>query len=218
MLNKYLNIVFLLVIVFLALLLLRTCNKKDHLKNFEDMYNASQDTLHTTRDVLGRETASKAILYGDVDNLKKINKELAAQVNKNTISATIIRSSTGGVFTSTTTITRYDTVFKQDTLIVLYPEYHTRYENQWENFDITATKDTFLVNYKVFNKFSIKQEWKRDGLFKPKKPIISVFNENPHTSSIDIQSFVLKENKPKKWAIFGTGVLAGLVSYKLLSK
>lgn len=214
--NRAIIIVLSAVLVILLFVLKWSCGKIKDSQDFETMYNASMDSLHKQRDELGREKTTTALLYGDIKSLKALNsskdstlKKLQEIVNKRTISATIFSTSTGNtVSTGTTSVTGRDTVWK-DSLIYIYPEYATAFKNRWEDFNIKANKDTFLLKYKIFNEYEFTQEWKRQGIFKPRTPVVTVTNQNPNTETIELKSFTVKPDKRSRWKNIALGAVAG---------
>lgn len=214
--------ILLIVCVVLAFFLSSTCNKIKKGKQFESMYVASQDTLHKTRNALGQEVAVKDLLYGDVSNFKKLIAgkdstlaKLQKIVDRKTISATVLDNSTSNeIHSHTNTITGHDTIRKHDTLFV-YPEYSTIFKNRWEDFNVKANRDTFLIDYKVFNEFEIEQKFEKQKvkgyIFKQDVPVIQVTNSNPNTVTNDVQSFNVSppKNSSLKKILVGVGV--GLV-------
>lgn len=205
--------------IILAILLQRSCNKNADADNFKNMYNASSDSLHKTINALGHEKTTTALLHGSVENLKAINSskdkalaELQKIVDKKTISATVLGTSTSNTVTSTTTVISHDTVVKKDT-VYIYPEYELKRDSsKWHDISAKATRDSFSVHYKVFNEYEIKQSWQKQKglkkLFSSDVPVVSVLNLNPHTETRELKSFELKPKKHSWIKSFAEGVIA----------
>lgn len=206
---------FVLAIAIIAILLLwRQCNKSGQQENISF---AISDTLTLTRDTLGRQTAKISVitaynkrgllLYRTKDSTIQALQTLVART-KGLLSATVLSNSTANRIASASKITGRDTVI-QDSLIYLYPVYSTNFKNRWEDFIITADKDTFDINYTLFNEFEITQarEKRVKGLFKRKVPVITVKNLNPHTSTRELRSFAIKPH-PRRVSL-GVGVYYG---------
>jgi hypothetical protein len=208
--------------IILALLLLRSCDKAD---DFEDLYSASQDSLHKTVNKLGQETTKTALLYGEFDNFKKITKNtqdsilkrLGEMVDKNTISAIILQNRTRERGSSSTITTGRDTVIKNDTVFI-YPEYSASWSERWSKGTIKANKDSVIRDIISMNEFEIKQKWERQKFLSPKQAIIEVLNKNPNTETVNLKSFTLKPPK-RNTALkiaggIGIGFLAGILLFK----
>lgn len=222
--NFILNISLVGAILILSLLLNKSCNKNKDYEGFEEMYNASMDSLHKERDKLGREKTTTALLYGDVESLKKLNAskdstlaKLQKLVNKHTISATVFSTSTGNTVSSGTMVKTETIIVKGDSVFI-YPVYSTKFKNRWEDFDITADRDTFLISYKVFNEYEYKQEFKRQGFLKPRAPVVSVTNQNPNTETLELKSFAVKPDKRSRWKNIAIGAVAGLAAGYVIFK
>ena len=230
--QSYITIILLVTVVVLVLLLQRSCKRIETGDNFQNMYNASQDSLIKTVNALGQEKTTTTLMYGEVNNLLKLNSQkdssiakLQKLVGKNTISATLFGTSTSGSVTiATTSVKPNDTVIVvKDSIVYLtiYPEYNLKFSNRWEDFNITARKDTFLLNYKIFNEFSFTQEWQKQGkgiksLFAEKIPVVTVTNLNPKTETIELKSFAVKPKKYSRIKNILMGAAAGSAATLIL--
>lgn len=197
------------VIAILIFLYLERCNKSGDL---QDTNTALADTLTITRDSLGRETAKISIIVGnrkrDLKRIKtkdKTIKELQGMLKRGTVAATVLVNTTSGTVVSPTKVLLGDTINN-----FIYPTYWTMFENEWESFNITANKDTFDIDYKVYNHFEISQayEKRKKGLFRKKVPVITVYNLNPKTETKELKSFAIR-SRPRRFS-FGVGTYAGL--------
>jgi hypothetical protein len=197
------------------------------------MYNASQDSLHKKINKDGTETSSTALLYGSIENLKKLHAsdssalgKLQKLVDKLTISATILSTSTSGTTSSSTVIAARDTVrSKKDSLIYVYPEYTLKRDSsKWEDISAFANKDSFVVHYSIFNEYAFKQDWQKQGtgikkILSQRIPIVSVTNLNPHTQTRELQSFSVKPKKHSRLKHFVMGGMVGVIgTYIVLKK
>jgi len=205
-----LTAILLIISIILFFLLLSQCNKTAKLSTFEAMYKASQDTLSRERNSMNQEIATKQLLYGDLENLKKINKELAAKVDKHTIGFTKLAVSTSNTVTGNTTQTAGDTIWVGDTAYV-FPTYTTLIENEWERIDVKADSSRISVDYMFNNKFEITQRFEKQGKFPFKKevPIVQVKSLNPNTITVGLDSYQVEVPKQRKWVSFAIGVAAG---------
>ncbi len=202
------------VVLVLVFFTWKGCSKGD---SFEKMYNASSDTLHQVRNKLGQEETRTALLYGSVSDFQKINAtntstigKLQKLVNRHTISATVLSNATGNSIASgTDAVIIHDTVVGVGGIRYVYPEYRDTVRNKWENFIMSATRDSFKLDYKVFNEFNLVQSWDRQGFLKRKKPTAKITNLNPHTETKEIQTFTVQENKGNRLRDGLIGAAAG---------
>lgn len=208
------DIYFIIAIVALFLLLLKQCGISN--ENLA-LQNAAKDTLIQYRDKYNRQVTVTTALVGSVKDLKKLSsskdstlKRLQQLVDRKTIGATVISNVTSGAITAASNIIQHDTV-RTDSMINVYPVYQTSYHNKWEKFYIRASRDSFDIQYKVFNDFDITWRYERDGLFKPKKTIVSILNHNPNTETLDMKNFTIGPPKQNRGIWLGVGVVAGIV-------
>jgi hypothetical protein len=210
------DFIYIPLILICLFFLWKGCNKGDSL---ERMITAKDDSLHQTRNTLGQQKTTTTLLYGTISDFKKIHTSDSSQlgklqklVSRLTISATVLNTVTGNTFSSPTgTITSADTV-KKDSLVYVYPEYTTDYTNRWERFKIKANKDSFDIQYKVFNEFDLMQTWKRNGIFKRKTCIAEITNLNPHTETLQYKTFTVQENKSNRLRDGLIGVAVGVLT------
>lgn len=216
---KLKDVIYSLVILTLCLLLWKSCNKSD---SFKELYNQSTDTLHQTRNELNQQVTTTALLYGTIDDLKQLHTadssaihRLQKMVDKLTISATYLSTTTGNTIVSTTTIIQRDTVYKEG-IAYLYPEYRDTIANKWEHFIMAANKDSFQLQYKVFNEFEIKQHWQKNGFLARKTPIAEIINLNPHTETQVYKTFTLQEDKGNRFRDWIIGIAVGAIATETL--
>lgn len=193
-------------VVFVTLLFVVLCSMLiDSCKRKQSIYAASialQDSVHVYRDKYGRAVSETSVLELRYSDLYKIylkhTDSLKTLIGKNTITATKI-----------VTVTKRDTVVisKTDTVPGAY---FASWKNKWEDISITARPDSIRLQYTCFNKFDIIQEYRKQGLFKPKIPIVKVINQNPRTITTGVESFHLKPNKPGRGYWMLAGFAAGL--------
>ena len=213
------NIILLGVCLLFAFLYYKGCNGKDDGIS-QEMYEASQDSLHKVINSLGQEETKTKLLMGSVDDLKKMSsskdssiQRLIKLVNKKTISASVISNTTSNTTTTATISNSKDTVRGKDSLIYIYPEYSKRDSNKWEQIYATANKDSFTIKYKIFNEFDFQQVWEKQKvkgkLFKQKVAMAKITNLNPHTETRELKSFVVEPPKQKRLGL-GASVGYGL--------
>lgn len=192
----------------------------------KELYDASQDTLHKFRNKFGQEETKTKLLTGTVSDLKSLSaskdssiQKLIRLVNKKTISATVLSSSTSGIVTASTTVSSADTV-RKDSLIYVYPKYTLEpVVTKWDSMSATATKDSFKVQYKVFNEFEITQNYEKQKVkgkwFKQDVAMVNVKNLNPKTETRELKSFALAPPKKKQGKAFVAGALVVILAKQI---
>lgn len=212
--ERYIYIVMIAVLIFLNF---HSCNNTD---TFQQMYEMSLDSLQKSRNNLDQEVSKRKLLLGSVSDFKKIHAadssaigKLQKLVDKHTISATYLSNTTGNNISSAINeVIDHDTVYK-DNIAYVYPEYRDTILNKWENFVMKANKDSFNLKYKVFNEFNLVQSWKRPKPFKRRIPEATVTNLNPHTETVEMAAFTLKEDKGNRIrdVIIGAAASAAII-------
>ncbi len=211
------------IILILAVCLRAGCRETKRADNLITLYESAQDSLHKERNIQGQEKASNALLYSAVADFKKMKAadssaigKLQRMVDKLTISATYLSNVTSNNFTAPIQyITSGDTVII-DSITYVYPQYTTCYSDKWERFSIKADKDSFAVEYKVFNEFNLVQAWKSNGIFKRKTPEVSILNLNPHTETKELQTFTVKEDKSNRLRDMLIGAAVGAITIEAI--
>lgn len=209
------RIIYIIIIFICFIGMYNGCTKN---KQLQGLLISSNDTLTKTINKQGQEKTVTDLLLGTVKDFKAMHEadsssigKLQKVVDKLTLSATYLNNVTGDKISSATqTIIQHDTVLKNGVNYV-YPEYRDTIKNKWEDFKISANKDSFHLQYKVFNEFEIKQSWQRNGIFKAKTPIAEITNLNPHTETLAYETFTLSENKGNRVRDFLFGVLASAI-------
>lgn len=216
---KLKDVIYSLVILTLCLLLWKSCNNAG---SFKELYNQSSDTLHQTRNKLNQQVTTTTLLYGTIGELKQLHAadssaihRLQKMVDRLTISATYLSTTTGNTVVSTPTIIQRDTVYKEG-IAYLYPEYRDTISNKWEYFIMAANKDSFRLTYKVFNEFELKQQWQKNGLLARKTPVAEITNLNPHTETQVYKTFTLQEDKGNRFRDFVIGIATGAIATEIV--
>jgi hypothetical protein len=213
------NYLLIAVCAVLIMLLYRSCQKAGR---YEGVIAEQDDSLRMHRDQFGRWTTERSVIVGQYEEVKKLLvrkdstlKELSQRLDKATISLTILKTKTQSTASSPTTIVIRDSILVPDTCADFLPEYRSSFSDRWRSYSVRATGDSIYVDYTSFNSFSIKQRWERQGLFKPKAIMLEVVNDNPYTSTIDTQSFLIPVKKERRLAwlagAFFAGMLTGVV-------
>lgn len=220
--NRSLNYILGLVAIILALLQFRACQETNRAKG---VLQAQSDTLKTYRNELGQHVAERKVLAGDYKSIKDLLNtkdsllaEMAKKLNKNSASVTIFAGQTSSTTSSKTNqIAKADTVILNDTVVV-YAEYTSDVQNQWEKYSIKANKDSITLTHTSFNKYSVEQNYVSQGWFKPKAIEMKITNYNPNTITVDAQSFLLPPKKEGRGLWIIGSFLAGLTTFAVLHR
>jgi len=153
----------------IVLLLNRSCNQSSKIKNTDDTYKASIDSLHKEINSKGQEITRTRLMLTDYDMIKhrmqsadSTIKKLQQIIDRHTLSATVLNNATHDHGSSTTTVTHTEYVTKHDSVFV-FPTYKSSWAEKWSKGTITANKDSIIRDYTVFNEFAIKQAFERKG-------------------------------------------------------
>lgn len=216
------------------------------------MYEASQAELQKYKDKDSLNHGKIDLMYGQIANFKSMhfkdsseNSRLQKLVDKNTISAAIMSSSTNSSITGHTTISFPGNPGKNNAnsgisvtpgiigdvehISVIdstripcdsscLPIYTTHYENKWEKVHVLANKDSITVNYRVFNEYSIVQKFEKRGKwpFRKEYPIIDITNHNPKTETTALKAFAVEPPKPHRDKWFVAGAILGALAAGLI--
>lgn len=182
------------------------------------LYEGAQDTLKLERNKYGQQEGEIEMLVASnekylldmesrdstIIKLQSVVKDYKGKLS----SASVIGVSTTSGGTTTTIITRVDTVRSPLGEVTVYPTYQTSWDTRWSKGFIIATKDTIQRQDSIRNEFEITQGFKkRNGLFKPRVPVVNIKNLNPNTVTNELRSFTLKEEQ-KRFSI-GVGIMHG---------
>lgn len=204
-----------IIIVVLMLLYLDQCRTTG---DERDINTALNDTLTFIINKDGTQTTKTSIITStskrDLIRLETRNKEIKRLQRllgetKRLLSATVFSNNTASRITSGSTISHRDTIYLENGIEV-WPTYWTIFKDEWQDFNVTANQDTFLIDYIVFNRYEITQayEKRKKGLFRKRVPVITIHNLNPHTETLTLKSFAIKP-KPRKYSI-GVGAYYGI--------
>jgi hypothetical protein len=176
------------------LLGVRSCDLvKEASQSTIDLLKLQQEKLELkkTIDDKGREIANIQVIVLDKDN--KIQEQLKEIKKLKSLDVKVILD-TKTVY-DTMTIALHDTTIITKTDTIKYQKF--KFNDDWLilNGKVSDSKLIF-DSLQVNNKYKIEIGDEKVGLFKKEKKVY-VINENPHTSTNDLQSFVL--NDKKKW-------------------
>lgn len=209
------NWTILVLIVAVAVLLLTNLKSCESVKNQTAVINAYQDTLHQTRDKLGRQTTSIAVLETNVKTLLSLNAEKDSTLkwlqqvvkdNRKANAAIVARIEALDRGSSATTIIVHqgDTV-RTDSGLVIYPTYKTQWEEEWSKGTIEASKDSIKRDITYTEKYEVTMAEKGNGLFKPKTYTVSWKNLNPYASTTGLRSYSFKPKAKRFFVGVGLG-------------
>jgi hypothetical protein len=174
--------------------------------------------LKRTRDTAGRETvirqsghtsAQTLQLLATQDSLVQRVQDL--QRRNDAIYAQVIQLRTRDTAEAPVTVTVTDSC----------PTYSSTFSDRWLHAKLTATCEGAMLDYDVRNDLSIWQTNERSGgLFSPRRPIVHIRNNNPHTITTDERTWTVKTKPPRRgyWALGGfvVGVGGSILLYHQL--
>lgn len=220
--QKYFNIIISTACIVLAFMLFKSCQKNQDGEQFQKMYVASHDSLRSYIDEDGLHVSEINVLQGSMSNLKSLItgtdsalRRLQILVTKNTTSATILLSATHSQGSSATTATGRDTI-RKDSLIYIYPQYTSKWNEKWSKGRIIANKDSVYRDFTTFNDFELSQEWEKQKVagkwFKQNILVSKVTNKNPNTETVNLKTFSKEEPKQHRLLTFAIVSIAGSVT------
>ena len=204
-----------LAIVLLFLLLLYLSFKASRtIRDLEDskasIVLSLQGELKTYQQKDSSWVAEKRALVSDYKTLKLLAnsqdstiRNLAKKLSKHT--PVVIAHSTETVIQASgvPTVT-IDTITEK-------PTYKYTFRDKWQYGEITASADRVYLNCTSINEFGYSVEWKNTGLFKPRVAFVQATNNNPKSTTTDLNALVIQVPKVsvKEKTIAG-GLLIGL--------
>ena len=210
---KNITITLLSIALFLTL---KECNRsKISNSEKESLLFALNDTIEQNIDKLGRQTSQISVLIGEKSRLTKdlvISDSIIERLKKVSENAEnyAIISTVEKTDTETVVIQeiRYDTIFENQTQQI-FPVYTYTWDDKWSSGYIEATKDSLYKNLLFLDEFDI---WTERVKVPKRGKVLKVFwrNNNPHTKTTDLRSFLVEE-KPKKFAVI-VGLSSGVGS------
>lgn len=218
--TKVLNIVLIASVILLVLFNLKTCRnfKDEKLRN-----EAINDTLTSYIDKNGTQVSKIKVLTAESKKtllqlnsndstivwLQKLVKDYKGKIN----SAIVFSNSTSNIGVSESKVVYVDS-FYRDSILVIYPEYSTEWNDRWSEGLIRANRDSIFRSFKVKNEYEITLGALRNGWFKRKEYEVVVRNLNPNTLTSELRSFQVRA-KPKILSLgIQTGYGIGLIDFK----
>lgn len=210
------DFVYLLLIAGLAIiLLLRECHSAKREEFISVQQQILEDSLKITTNKLGQQTAEIRSINTSYDNFKKLSfqtsdslgKQLQKLANRRTITATIA-----------TQLVKVDTVFKTDS--VLYangdscnPVYVKNDTTDYRTISVRASKDSFEIAFKEYEKLRFETEWSKWRPFKNRTATTSYFNSNPDVEITGLRTYTVScDCKKQGWLMFGLGGAGGFLA------
>jgi hypothetical protein len=209
----------LIAVIVIVCLFCNKCEHKSDLAKKDLIINAVNGELRKSVDKQGRETTRANIIVASYKELQNIHAtdsseigRLKKLVDKRTTSAIVVSSTTSGSVSGVTSITIVDSL--QRNCDTVFPEYKTSIHDKWQDFEITAKKDSIHLDYKIWNEYDYKQTIEKQGKwpFRKDVPIVQVLNLNPHTKTDKIASYAVDVPKSKngRWFVAG-GVTTAVI-------
>jgi len=190
------------------LLGVRSCELvKEASQSTIDLLKLQQDKLELkkTIDDKGREISNIQVVVLEKD--KKIQEQLKEIKKLKSLDVKVILDTK--TMYDTLTIALHDTTIISKTDTIKYQKFN--FNDDWLVIKGKIDNSKLIFDsLQVNNKYKIEIGDERVGLFKKEKKVY-VINENPHTSTNDLQSFVLKDKKKwyqkDVWKIAGASLL-----------
>jgi hypothetical protein len=190
------------------LLGVRSCELvKEASQSTIDLLKLQQDKLELkkTIDEKGREISNIQVVVLQKD--KKIQEQLKEIKKLKSLDVKVILDTK--TMYDTLTIALHDTTIISKTDTIKYQKFN--FNDDWLVIKGKIDNSKLIFDsLQVNNKYKIEIGDERVGLFKKEKKVY-VINENPHTSTNDLQSFVLKDKKKwyqkDVWKIAGASLL-----------
>ncbi|HON92826.1 MAG TPA: hypothetical protein PKZ07_14760 [Sedimentisphaerales bacterium] len=219
--NRFPSWLTILLLGIAIILFYQLCNTASELNRIRVNADALSDSLHYSRDRLGRETAVTAALTGTVQDFKNINAgkdsviaRLKDEVSKKTIALAVIQNATRTRIVTPTTVEVIAAAPDSDRPCP-DPVYTTTYSDHWSQYTIRAGSDSIYLDHKAFNEFVVEERRRRRGLFKAQEIELRITNANPNTTTLRAEAYVVK-NKQNRSGWLAGGWLLGVLSYHLL--
>ena len=191
------NILIWCIIMILCVMLIRNCQKRN---DIEDINNhnieALTDSIHYYKDAYGRECASKTILYGDINLLKKANDSLAKYVE------TLIKKPDHVVYIKNDIVReKKDTCWQKTPVDTVK---HFDFSDKWRILEGNVS-----INKNDISLSIDKDIVYADFVIAVKDGRAYVSSSNPYVHTNDIEGYVLPKER-KKWFHAGPCIGVGI--------
>ena len=190
-------------VVFLSILLVTTCNKKNKvIDNYSTILKIHNYTIKYSKDVNGNTHAEKQVAEADIKSLHDVYGNTIDSLTKLLkIKDKQLQSYTGISTKDTGTVKlRVDTIYTDS-----ISQYNFNYKDKWLTINGYLNQDSHL-DYTINDSLGITVYNKKQGLFKSPVTIINVYSLNPREKINGITNFQILTKTPSR---FGLGLYAG---------
>lgn len=224
--NRASSLIIIILLGIISILLLRSCGQPTDVTIVSEQ--AKKDSLQLFRDALGQEHAKNITIIADRDQFKKMYfakdsdyRALQLSVDKNTMSAILLRNNSTASIKTGSNISYRDTILKRvhDSIqITIYPTYSRVFKSKWFNDSIVANKDSIFSRPAFFNEYMITQRYERKNIFHKKYCYVDVTSKNPYTTTTALKSFLVASPKRNIGKFIFGSIAVGVISGIFLSK
>lgn len=183
-------------LILFIILQQKSCSK---VKEQTALLIAYQDTVHQTKNALGQQISSIAVLQTSVHDLLQLNagkdsmlallqQEVKANRKATAVIVAKIEALDKGSSSTTVTYNKEDTL-KTDSGTYIYPTYSTQWDEKWSKGLITASRDSIYREITYNEEYSVLFKNKGNGLFKPKTYTVEWKNINPNANTTGLRSY-----------------------------
>lgn len=222
--NSKINKLVAIVMTIICIVLLIVCAYQSREKTqLDQMVIALGDSLKQSTNEIGELQSSKSIIMGTVDMLHymvnsqdSVIRVLSGKVNKKTIGVGLISQEIAD-----TIVIPADTVYLSSPCDTI--ERRFQLQDDWGRYRIDLRSNRAMLAYEIQNRFTVDMSWKKQGLFKPSIPLVTVTDHNPHSRTSQVEFLMVGTGPPRKkiWVvmekigIFGAGAVTGYAAAKL---
>lgn len=188
--SNFIAVTLLLIIIILLMKMCGDANTKKQFNNTIEQLLKDKGELQTTIDDMGRQTAKQNVVVIPQNAGDKIkDNESIDKLETKTIFRTVTRHDTIKInLVDTFVVEQLDTVWLKT----------FKYDDGWVKFAGKTDADSlFMDSLIVSNAYTIETGMERKWLLGKENQVIYIRNDNPHTSTTDITSFKLPDEK--KW-------------------
>jgi hypothetical protein len=213
---KLTDITYPLIIICLFIVIIQQgCGKRKAVIAEKQKYNALFDTLKKERlsngielarmtSIISKRKEAVRILEMKNDSLSNLLAFVIKESGRGTTNAVTFHTETIIHDTVPVEIVRIDTVINKDT-VELWPVYISYSKTKWLSLQTTASKDSTIAMVKTYNQYGLAMTRKRGRVE------ASVYNSNPHSETIGVQSWTIPIGSDF-WADYG---FYGMYEYQI---
>jgi hypothetical protein len=213
------NIIIIALLSIIFVLLFKSCGQRDALSRSISAVTVKDSIITRVTDELGRETAKAKARQFTINDLKNSNtaevaelKKEIGRLNKKFKNYTRVKITTTDtiktILKDTFLHIRRDTI-RGDTVIIAK---RFDYKDKWLSLEGIAFNDSLICQYYLKNDLSITHKL-GGGFFKRDNNLyVTIKNNNPNTTTNQVQTFKIKERKRYPIVTFITGAAAGFIA------